>query len=237
MRRISRAVGLTVAVLAAWAVMALPAGAGTADDEAQFVSMINSLRASKGLAPLQVDAELTSIARRWAGSMADAGNISHNPNFAGWVTQDWVKLGENVGVGPDVPGLHQAFVNSPSHYRNLVDGEFTRIGVGVVRGADGMIYTAHQFMRLRSDSGAVSAPAPAPDPVVAPAPAPAPPPAPVADVVAPAATPSTGTTGSAAGTSGGSDASDEASAPLRAVEPPPALDHALTGLRSLDAAA
>ena len=224
MRRTYRLVGLGLAVLAAYTLTALPASAGTADDEAQFVSMINSLRAQKGLPALQVDAELTAIARSWAGSMAQAGDISHNPNFASWVSQDWVKLGENVGVGPDVAGLHQAFVNSPSHYRNLVDGEFTRVGVGVVRGADGMIYTSHQFMRLRSDSTAVSQPAPAPAPA----------PEPVAPTPSPVPAPTAGSTPVSASES----ATGTAAAPAATgTEPPPALDQALTGLRSLDAAA
>jgi hypothetical protein len=177
------------------------AGGSTANPAAMendFVSRINALRASKGLGALQVDAELTGIARSWSAKMAQAGTISHNPNFAGQVHANWVKLGENVGVGPDVPSLFQAFVNSPHHYENLVDPAFTRVGVGVVVTSNGTLYTAHQFERLASDSApavaaaparapAASAPAaPAPSasapeaaPAVAAAPAPAPEPAPV----------------------------------------------------------
>jgi hypothetical protein len=119
-------------------------------DESAFVAKINQLRAEHGLRPLEVDGELTTIGRRWAGKMAAAGQISHNPNFPNEVTQDWEKLGENVGVGSNVDELHAAFVKSPAHFRNLVDGDFTHIGVGVVYTNDGALYTSHQFMKLRA---------------------------------------------------------------------------------------
>ncbi len=43
----------------------------------------------------------------------------------------------------------QAFINSPAHYRNLVDPVWTHVGVGVTHAADGRIYTTHNFMALR----------------------------------------------------------------------------------------
>jgi hypothetical protein len=169
---------VSVAVgLAAVGVTGAPAHADpAADAEARFVAKINELRAQKGVPPLVVDAELTGIGRRWAQHMADAGQISHNPNYASEVHQDWGKLGENVGMGPDVDTLFDAFVRSAGHYRNLVDPDFNRVGVGVVFAPDGTLFTAHQFMMLRTRS-ASSAPAPAPTAAPAPAPRPAPRPA------------------------------------------------------------
>jgi uncharacterized protein YkwD len=172
---------------------AATASSSTASMEQDFVSRVNALRASKGLAPLVVDSELTSIARSWAAQMAQAGAISHNPNLANEVKADWTKLGENVGTGPDVPSIQQAFVNSPHHYENMVDPAFTRIGVGVVVAPNGAIYTSHEFERLASDDARPAAPAPAPAPVRVSRPAvtrpaaPARPAAPVAAPVAPAA--------------------------------------------------
>ncbi|HET7653719.1 MAG TPA: CAP domain-containing protein [Acidimicrobiales bacterium] len=171
-----RALLALAATLVATVVMAMPASAGTADLEAQFVAKINDLRASKGLQPLIVDGELTNIGRNWAAKMAAAGQISHNPNFRYEVTQDWQRLGENVGVGPTVDSLFQAFVNSPGHYANLVQPDYNRVGIGVVLVGD-TIYTSHQFMQLRAPRAVSSSPAPAPAPAPAPkasAPAPAP---------------------------------------------------------------
>ena len=193
MRRLG--IVILIALIGLLAPFAGTAHASTGSMESDFVARINALRTSKGLAPLKVDSELTTIARRWAGKMAAAGTISHNPNFANEVSADWTKLGENVGMGPDVASVHTAFVKSAHHYANMVDPAFTRIGVGVVVNPDGTLFTSHQFERLASDD---AAPAPAPAPTAAPAPAPvrtsrsattAPAPKPAAPKAAPAPVP------------------------------------------------
>lgn len=122
------------------------AGSPSPDIEAQFVSRINSFRASKGLSQLPVHGQLLSVARNWTERMVQAGRISHNPNLSSEVSGNWTKLGENVGVGPTVDALMQAFINSPAHYRNLVDPEWNYLAVGVTRAADGQLYTTHNFM-------------------------------------------------------------------------------------------
>jgi hypothetical protein len=147
-----RLVVLVVAVLVvSLGFVAAPASAqtDTASLESEFVAKINALRASKGLSQLEVHPELLALGRSWAGQMAKADQISHNPNLANAVQADWQKLGENVGVGMTVDKLHQAFIDSPAHYKNLVDPVWTHIGVGVVIGKDGAIFTSHQFMQLR----------------------------------------------------------------------------------------
>jgi uncharacterized protein YkwD len=162
---------LGAVLVAAMFVLANPAPAGAADSgaEAQFVARINSLRASKGVGPLTVYGELQGIARNWTDQMVANGSISHNPNYSSQVSADWRKLGENVGVGSDVDVLMKAFINSPAHYKNLVDPEYNYIGVGVSYDASGRMFTTHDFMRM-DDASAPSNPDPAPDPAPAPAP-------------------------------------------------------------------
>jgi len=166
-----------------------PAAAASAGDEAAFVSKINALRQSKGLGSLTVSGELTSIGRSWSERMLANGAISHNPSFPSQVTANWLKLGENVGHGGSVDSLFQAFVNSPAHYKNLVDPEFTHVGVGVVVGPDGSLWTSHQFMRLAAAAAPTATRvASAPKPAAAPRPA-APKPAAAAQPAAAAAAP------------------------------------------------
>ena len=126
--------------------------------EAAFVAAINEIRTEQGVTPLRVSAELTGIARRWAGRMADVGAISHNAGFSDQVRANWRKLGENVGRGPDVANLMQAFADSPSHYANLVDPDFAEIGVGVVE-REGELWTAHQFMVVFDEPAPPTTPA------------------------------------------------------------------------------
>ncbi len=133
--------------------------------EAQFVSRINSLRASKGLRQLQVSSELTGVARNWTEQMVRDGHISHNPNLGSQVSGNWTKLGENVGVGYDVDGLMQAFINSSAHYKNLVDPDWNWVGVGVVVTPDGRMWTTHNFMARGSNP-----PPPPPPPPTTPPP-------------------------------------------------------------------
>ncbi len=158
--------------------------------------------------------ELTGIARGWSDQMAANGGISHNPGFSASVSAGWTKLGENVGVGYSVDDLMTAFVNSPAHYRNIVDPSFNYIGVGVSYGADGRMYTTHDFMAM----GEAAAPEPE-------APAPA---DPAPNFAAPAPTPATAAVPDPA------PAPEQPPAPAPTAEPVRVIA-VLTALRSIDA--
>jgi hypothetical protein len=173
--------------------------AGALDGYGQdWLAKINDLRTGQGLAPLQLDPELTGLAQGWAQHMADTGILSHTPDLTANVSTSWTKLGENVGYGPKNDLIWIGFLNSPKHYANLVDPAYTHVGIGVAfRG--GTEFVAHRFMAAGSVSRgggtttyvAPSQPAPrrssppattAPVPEAPPAPEPAPtPPPPVAD--------------------------------------------------------
>lgn len=128
--------------------------------ETQFITAVNSLRSSQGLAAFIVDSETRTVAMGWTEKMAAAGSISHNPNLAKEITASWRKLGENVGTGPDVASVEEAFENSPGHRRNLLDPEFTHVSITVVARGD-RIFVTQQF-RTPSAQAAPSAPTGAP---------------------------------------------------------------------------
>jgi hypothetical protein len=161
------AVPALIATLLFSVLAAAPAGA--AGEVSDYLSRINSLRASVGVQPLLVDGELTAAAQGWAEHMAAAGVLSHSPNISSGITQSWSKVGENVGVGPDVASIFPAFVASAAHYKNLVDPAFNRVGVGVAYGG-GRQWTCHRFMQLSGGGSPSPAPAPAPRPAPKPAP-------------------------------------------------------------------
>jgi hypothetical protein len=187
MRKLATALAAAaVALLVLTGLSAAPADAAEPGTEAQFVAAVNNVRAGRGLPPLAVHNELVGVARNWTDQMVAAGGISHNPNLANAVSANWAVLGENVGVGYDVDGLMQAFINSAAHYRNLVEPRYDTIGVGVTWGPDGRMYTTHVFMDLADSSAPPPAPAPAPAPAPpAPPPAPEPAPAPPAEPAPP----------------------------------------------------
>lgn len=102
--------------------------------ESQVLLRVHAARKAHHLPDYQVRRRLTIIARDQARRMADRARLFHNPQLASDVT-NWAWVGENVGYGPDVRTVHAAFMGSPPHRANILDRDFTRIGVGVeVRG-------------------------------------------------------------------------------------------------------
>ncbi|MCX7620214.1 MAG: CAP domain-containing protein [Acidimicrobiales bacterium] len=116
--------------------------------EKQFQDVANQARAANGLPPLMFDQALAATARTWAGVMQANGSISHDPNLEGAATSidpTWTKVGENIGIGPEVATLQAAWMASPSHRANILDGAYNRIGIGVVV-AGGQIWVAVRFL-------------------------------------------------------------------------------------------
>jgi hypothetical protein len=146
MHRIRRVVAI-VAIGAAF--LATVVAPSLASEENGFVSRINASRSAAGLQPLQVYWDLVDDARAWSAHMAEVDTLSHNPNL-GSVTSGWFALGENVGVGPSVDVLHDAFMNSPGHRANIL-GDYNYVGAGVVWASDTKMYVTVVFMKGPDD--------------------------------------------------------------------------------------
>lgn len=143
---------LRIAVAVAVVVGMLGSGPGVADAatdpgqaEARFAQLINDERTARGLQPLAIDADLVAGARYQAGVIRDAGRLFHNADL-GSVTTGWSWIGENVGYGSVVDGLHSAFMASTGHRDNILRADATHLGVGVVVDG-GVIWVAEVFMR------------------------------------------------------------------------------------------
>jgi hypothetical protein len=169
-----------------------------ATDEALVLELLNGTRAGLALKPLARNTDLVAMARGQAVRMAERGGIYHNPRLGQEADErglDWQRLGENVGTGPEVETVEDAFLASPGHYHNIIYPDYTSAGIGVVRGSDGRVYVVQVFAQLATrsvepvtapatavqPSGQVSAPAdPSPEVAAAAQPkaAPEPPPAP-----------------------------------------------------------
>ena len=183
--KLAAVVGMTA--LCFLAAPALRAQESTAADAAKSRDLVNSARSAAGLGALASHAGLDTIARAQAQRMAERDAIYHNPNLkadADAQGVNWQYIGENVGVGPDVQAVHDAFMASPGHHQNVVYGNYNAIGVGVVVGRDGSVFVAHAFAGIASAAPVVPL-----APVVAPPTAPAPAPAVAPVVAAPAPQP------------------------------------------------
>lgn len=157
MSKVRRLLVSFVAVVVSVGLVGEPAHADPVSAEEALVTMINGLRASDGLHPLTLDGRLSDVARAWSTQMAVSGAISHNANLPAEAPREWVRLGENVGVGTSVESLHEAFVASPTHYPHLVDPGFRQIGVGVVE-VGGELWVTQQFMSAGEAPRAIAKP-------------------------------------------------------------------------------
>jgi hypothetical protein len=143
--KVRQMLALTLGVLVFASTAAVAAASPGA--EAEFVAAINQSRSSAGLAPLTVHGDLVAGARAHTAQMIPTGTIFHSSSSQlSSVTTGWSVLGENVGKGPSVAVLHQAFMESPSHKANIL-GDFDRVGVGVALDADSRIYVTVLFMK------------------------------------------------------------------------------------------
>ncbi len=158
-----RGLGGAVAVLLALTGLGLGGGVAHASSGSSFVSLINSSRAAAGLRPYVVRSDLTAVAQAQAQRMASSGKLYHNPHLATDV-KNFAWVGENVGYGPGVVALHNAFMNSSGHRANILDHQFTEVGVGLVQ-VGATLWVAEVF---RQPSGGASRPKP--KPVAKPAP-------------------------------------------------------------------
>jgi uncharacterized protein YkwD len=115
--------------------------------EQSFLTRIAIARASHGLPAYRLGGVITGVARDQARRMADQETLFHNPRLTSEVP-NWRYVGENVGYGPDVVTVHRAFMGSAPHRANILDQDFTRVGVGaVVR--NGRVWVSEVFKTPR----------------------------------------------------------------------------------------
>jgi uncharacterized protein YkwD len=115
------------------------------DSEASFRYLMNSERVGAKRKRLRMNPDLVEVARAQSGDMASSGSLFHNPDLAADLQGvSWSIAGENVGVGGSVESLHDAFMNSAPHRKNIMRKAFRRVGVGVVI-SDGRIWVTVVF--------------------------------------------------------------------------------------------
>lgn len=113
--------------------------------EQKMVDLVNQERAKAGVAPLKVDLELSRVARIKSQDMRDNNYFSHtSPTYGS--PFDMMKsfgisyrtAGENIAKHSSVESAHTGLMNSDGHRKNILNPNFTHIGIGIV---DGRYYT------------------------------------------------------------------------------------------------
>ena len=127
-------------------IAATPAAAANSGEK-ELRTYINEARDKRGARELAMRSFLVRAARKHSRWMADTGQLVHSTNLASYVgSRDWNILGENIGYGPSMEVLHDAFMDSPPHRRNALNRRYERVGVGMALGDDGMIWVTVLFI-------------------------------------------------------------------------------------------
>ncbi|MBP3633055.1 MAG: SafA/ExsA family spore coat assembly protein [Oscillospiraceae bacterium] len=115
--------------------------------ESQVVNLVNEIRAQNGLPSLRHNWQLSRVARYKSQDMADKNYFSHNSPTYGTPFQmmkqfgiSYRTAGENIAQGyRTAQAVVNAWMNSPGHRANILNANYTQIGVGYV--ADGYHWT------------------------------------------------------------------------------------------------
>ena len=118
----------------------------------EVVRLVNIERAHAGLAPLKLDTALSAAAQVRAGEI-DISFSHTRPNGGSSFSVlkemgiTYRAVGENIAKGSPTPQrVVQGWMNSAGHRANILNKNFTTIGVGVHEDAAGVMHWAQLFM-------------------------------------------------------------------------------------------
>ena len=112
--------------------------------EREMVNLVQDLRAQYGAGALEVSIDLSEVARDWSIELPNG--FHHNPSVGSEIPGGWRMWGENIAYNSSVQAAFNALVNSSGHFRNMVNPDFTHIGVGVYVDG-GRVYVTQVFAR------------------------------------------------------------------------------------------
>jgi uncharacterized protein YkwD/stress response protein SCP2 len=119
----------------------------------EVVALTNAERAAQGLAPLAVDAPLTTAAQAHSDDMVARAFYSHTSpdgsrpwDRAATAGSSRRTIGENIACGQRSPAeVVRGWMNSPGHRANILKPDFTHIGIGLAGGGTAGTYWTQLF--------------------------------------------------------------------------------------------
>lgn len=127
---------------------------GLTADEAKAFQLLNADRAANGLPALKLNMDLVRLAEKYGQDMINRNYFSHyNPEGqspfermqqAG-ITYSYA--GENLAINSNVTAAEKAFMNSSGHRANILNTNFTEVGVGVRTNSAGSVYVVQEFIK------------------------------------------------------------------------------------------
>jgi hypothetical protein len=108
---------------------------------ATIISLTNNERTHSGLNILTINEQLTQAAKAKAQAVLDSQTFDHTINgkrFSSWIKAtgyQYSLVGENLAIDfVSSEGVMRAWMASPEHRANLLEDEYSDIGVGIAEG-------------------------------------------------------------------------------------------------------
>jgi uncharacterized protein YkwD len=122
--------------------------------EQQAVSLLNADRRANGLADLTVDSRLATVARNHAQDMVTRNFFSHtNPDGQSPFTRitqaglSYSYAGENIAQDQTVQSAEKALMSDSGHRDNILNKNYTTVGIGVAYNKSGNLYIVQDFIK------------------------------------------------------------------------------------------
>ena len=116
--------------------------------EERLLQLMNAIRGERQLPALVMSGVLRNAARHHSHDMAVNGYIGHGSldgeSFLARMSRVVPRgchVGENVAAAVSVASINAALLHSPGHRENILNPNFTRVGIGVVTAGDFLIAT------------------------------------------------------------------------------------------------
>jgi uncharacterized protein YkwD len=112
--------------------------------ESEVIALMNAEREAMGLGVLSEQSQLTAAARQHSTDMACNGFFEHLSPSTGSVIDrvgilgyEYEQIGENIAAGHLSPEeVVDAWMDSPGHRENILNPDYTQVGVGYVASSD-----------------------------------------------------------------------------------------------------
>lgn len=122
----------------------------------EILQIVNTHRASIGKTPLEFNTLANDLAYEHTLYMIDQNDISHddfgNRSDRLIAEENANRTGENVAYGQrSAEHVMEAWLNSSGHRKNI-EGDFTHIGIAVIKNTSGTYYFTQLFLRKRVEN-------------------------------------------------------------------------------------
>jgi uncharacterized protein YkwD len=124
----------------------------------EILQIVNDHRLSIGENTLETNTLATNLANEHTEYMIAQNDISHddfNQRSDRLIDEENAsRTGENVAYGQrSASAVMEAWLNSSGHRKNI-EGDFTHIGIGVIKNDAGVYYFTQIFLKKRPDNNA-----------------------------------------------------------------------------------